>query len=185
MKQVLDQTNVLKALGAGALGDTFLGNIVEVAIVTSNHKQTMEGLSRIGIGPWRVYTLSPENTRHQTFRGRPAEFSMKVCFAQSGNLVWELIQPLSGPSIFQEFLDRHGEGIHHVAYDCNDIPFDERLAEFKRRGFALAQSGSWEGKCHFAFFDTESATATCLETYAFDGSWEYPEPDEWYPARPT
>ena len=185
MTQVLDQSNVLSALNPDGNAHTFLGNIVEVAIVTADHKKTMEGLSRMGIGPWRVYTLSPKNTTNQTYRGEAAEFTMKVCFAQSGAMVWELIQPLSGPTIFREFLDRHGEGIHHVAYDCNYIPFEERLAEFRRRGFELAQSGSWEGKCHFAFFETEAAMTTCLETYAFQGDWEYPEPEEWYPARPV
>lgn len=27
-----------------------------------------------------------------------------------------------------EFLEQHGEGIHHIAFDCNGIPFEERLA---------------------------------------------------------
>ena len=161
----------------------FLGNAVEIAIVTRDHKRTMEGLWRLGIGPWRVYTFSPANTADQTYRGQPAAFTMKVCFAHHGALIWELIEPVSGPTIFAEFLDRHGEGIHHVAYDCNNVPFEQRIAEFARRGFRLVQSGSWVGGNHFAFFETEDATTTCLETYVFPDGWEYPEPDEWYPPR--
>lgn len=180
---VLAQGNVLKALADGAAGDPFLGNVVEIAIVTRDHKRTMAGLQRLGIGPWRVYTFSPENTQHQTYRGRPSQFALKVCFAQSGNMVWELMEPLWGPTIFADFLAAHGEGIHHVAYDCNNIPFEERMAEFERRGFRLVQSGSWLGTNHFAFFDTEDATGTCFETYAFPQDWEYPEPEEWFPLR--
>lgn len=180
MRAALNQGAILNALNPEGGGDNFLGRIVEVAIVTADCRKVMTGLSALGIAPWRVYTFSPENTKDQTYRGRPAEFSMRVCFAQSGDMVWEVIQPLSGPTIFQDFLDGHGEGIHHVAYDCNDMPFHERLQELERRGFNLAQSGSWEGKCHFAFFETEGATTTCFETYAFDVDWEYPEPDEWF-----
>jgi hypothetical protein len=33
-------------------------------------------------------------------------------------MMWEIVQPLTGPNIYEEFLDRHGEGIHHVAVDC-------------------------------------------------------------------
>jgi len=157
--------------------DAFLGKAIEIAIVTRNVKTTMQGLSCIGIGPWRSYTFTPENTTNQTYRGEPSPFVMRVCFAQLGDLIWELIQPLSGRTIFQEFLDRHGEGIHHIAFDCNGIPFPARLAEFERRGFKLSQGGSWMGTNHFAFFDTEGDTTTCIETYAFPDDWTYPEQD--------
>ncbi|CAA9373324.1 hypothetical protein AVDCRST_MAG94-4340 [uncultured Leptolyngbya sp.] len=47
--------------------------------------------------------------------------------------------------------------------------------------FLPKQSGSWMGKNHFAFFETELATTTCLETIFFPDDWQYPEPEEWYP----
>ncbi|KAJ9494538.1 hypothetical protein LTR99_003522 [Exophiala xenobiotica] len=158
----------------------FLGNVIEICIVTRDHKRTIEGLLRLGIGPWKTYTFQPSNTTNQTYRGKPAEFTIKVCFAQAQNVVWELMQPVSGPSIFQEFLDKHGEGIHHVAHDCNNIPWEERLAGFQARGFELVQSGSWQGRNHFAFFETEHATTTTFETYQFPDDWEDPVADEEY-----
>ncbi len=161
--------------------DAFLGKVVEIAIVTRDHKRTMEGLWRLGIGPWQVHTFTPANTANQTYRGAPSAFTLKVCFARHGTVIWELIEPVSGPTIFAEFLERHGEGIHHVAYDCNNIPFEQRIMEFARRGFQLVQSGSWMGTNHFAFFETEHATTTCIETYAFPPDWHYPEPDARFP----
>ncbi|WP_260686633.1 hypothetical protein [Rhizobium leguminosarum] len=68
MTIVLQQDSVLKALSGGAETDSFLGNVVELAIVTSDHKRTMDGLLKLGIGPWRVYKFSPENTENQTYR---------------------------------------------------------------------------------------------------------------------
>ncbi|QXQ06166.1 VOC family protein [Sphingosinicellaceae bacterium] len=163
---------------------TFLGKMVETCIVTRDHRRCMEGLWRLGIGPWQVFTFSPENTTDQTYQGRPSEFVLTVCFAEMGDMIWEVIEPVSGDTIFRDFLDQHGEGIHHTAHDCNDIPFEARLEEFARRGFKLIQSGSWMGANHFAFFGTEDATTTCFETYVFPGDWTYPEPDRWYPAKP-
>ena len=159
------------------LTDPFLGNAIEIAVVTPDHRRTMEILSCLGIGPWQVYTFSPENTTNQTYRGKPSPFSLKVCFAKMGSLVWEIIEPICGPTIFAEFLERHGEGIHHIAYDCNHIPMELRIKEFARRGFPLVQSGSWMGRNHFAFFETEDAATTCIETYVFPEDWEYPTPD--------
>jgi hypothetical protein len=94
------------------------------------------------------------------------------------------MQPVSGQSIMAEFLEVHGEGIHHVAFDCNHVPPAQRRAEFERRGFGLAQSGIWHGKkgtCEFMFFDTEGAIATCFESYCFSADWEDPESTVWYP----
>lgn len=159
----------------------FLGKVVEIAIVTRDAQRTMRGLWLAGIGPWRVHTFTPDNTTNQTYRGEPSPFAMRVCFAQVGDLVWELIQPLSGRTIFAEYLEAHGEGIHHVAFDCNGMPFADRISEFERRGFRLSQGGSWMGTNHFAFFETEAATSTCLETYEFPDGWTYPEPEAWYP----
>lgn len=181
---MLDRTGLVKALDRGSVADPFLGKAVEIAIVTRDHRRTMEGLWRLGIGLWHVYTFSPENTTNQTYRGQPNPFTLKVCFAQSDALVWELIEPVAGSTIFAEFLERHGEGIHHIAYDCNDVPFEQRIAEFARRGFPVVQSGSWMGGNHFAFFETEGATTTCLETYVFPADWEYPQTEERYPPEP-
>ncbi len=164
--------------------DPFLGKLIDVAIVTRDHQRTMAGLWRMGIGPWQVHTFHPGNTTSQTYRGQPSAFTLRVCFARANGLIWELIEPVSGPTIFAEFLKRRGEGIHHVAFDCHGLPFEERVAEFARRDFALVQSGSWLGRNHFAFFETEGVTTTCLETYAFPDDWEYPEPDARYPLQP-
>lgn len=163
----------------------FLGNLIEVAIVTADHEKTMQGMWRLGIGPWRVHRFSPDNTRDQTYMGDPTPFELIVCFADMGGVVWELMQPVAGRSIFADFLSTHGEGIHHVAYDCNGIPFDDRIDEFERRGFKMVQSGAWLGKNRFAFFGTDDATTTCFETYVFSEDWQFPEPDCWYPHPPA
>ena len=165
-----------------AKADPFLGKAVEIAIVTRDAARTMAGLWQMGIGPWRIYTFSPENTTNQTYRGAPSPFTLRVCFAEVNGIIWELMQPISGRTIFEDFLDRHGEGLHHISFDCNGIPHDERVAEFQRRGFQLSQSGSWMGKNHFAFFDTEDATTICIETYSFPDDWTFPDPEATYPA---
>ena len=94
------------------------------------------------------------------------------------------MQPLSGASIFQEWLDRDGEGIHHVAFDLDGRPWQERLTAFADRGFSVRQSGRFVDENAFAFFDTESATGTTFETYDIPTGFVWPEPEEWFPAPP-
>ena len=112
---------------------------------------------------------------------------MRLCFADispQSDIVYEVIQPLEGPTIFQDWLDNQGgkEGVHHIAYDCNNIPMEERVKMFEERGLRLAQSGHWGGDCRFAFFESED-TGTTFETIEFADGWEYQEPEEWFPAK--
>ena len=167
-----------------ALSNAFLGRVVEVCIVTEDHHRTMAGLVRLGIGPFRVYTFDDRSLAAPTYRGENSTFGLKVAFAQNAGLSWEIMQPLSGRTIMREFIDAHGEGIHHLAFDCDGAPWDQRIANFAARGFAPTQSGRWLDQNAFSFFDTEAATTTCFETYHFPEGFAFPEPEEWYPGPP-
>ena len=73
--------------------------------------------------------------------------------------------------------------MQHIAFDCNNIPMDDRKKEMRERGFEPAMEGVWKGRrgtCHFCFFDTEASTGTVFESIEFSEDWEDPE-FEWYP----
>ncbi|CAG1978439.1 unnamed protein product [Fusarium graminearum] len=125
---------------------SFLGKVVEICIVTPDCKKTISELTKLGIGPFRIFEFNANTVSDRYFRGQPAEFELLVAFADTGDMVWEIMQPVSGPSLMQEFLHKGGQGIHHVAFDCNHVPQQQRKDEFKRRGFEVAQSGIWHGK---------------------------------------
>ena len=166
----------------------FLGKIIEVCSVSYDYKRTIKGLSELGIKPWRVYTFSSANTTEQTYNGTSnPTFVGKFCFAElpGSDVVYEVIQPVSGPNVFQGFLDKHGEGIHHTAWDMNNVrPFSKRIELMESKGFKCVQSGNFANGNHFAFFETEEATGTCFETIDFEDGFELPEPEEWYPEKP-
>lgn len=37
-------------------------------------------------------------------------------------MIYEVVEPVSGPMVFQEFLDKQSEGILYIASDCNGVP---------------------------------------------------------------
>ena len=90
---------------------------------------------------------------------------MKLCLAWTGSMLWEVIQPLEGPSIYTEFLEQHGEGIQHVAVSCGELSMSERIREFEKRGFENIQSGIFNGNVPYAYFATEDATGTIFEIF--------------------
>ena len=68
-------------------------------------------------------------------------------------------------TIFKEFSHCHRESIHCLAYDCENIYFQERLMEFEKRGFRLVQSWCWLGRNHFALLETDGASKGKLANF--------------------
>lgn len=153
-------------------------------MATEDVERTLEGLVRLGIGPWRLYTFDADTVADRTYQGAAADYGLRVAFAAVGDVAFEVMQPLHGPSVIRDFLNAHGEGVHHLAFDCNGLAWQQRLDSFADRGFPCLQSGRFAGANSFAFFDTEAATGTTFETHAMPENFSWPQPQAWYPAAP-
>lgn len=68
-------------------------------------------------------------------RGTVAQFSVEVCMLSLGNAKLELLQPTSPESPIAKFIERRGEGLHHIALKVPNI--SETLAQLKAQGFQL------------------------------------------------
>jgi catechol 2,3-dioxygenase-like lactoylglutathione lyase family enzyme len=107
-----------------------------------------------GIGPWTAWRLGPAILQAMTYHGEPATFEFRHALAWQGEVQFELVQPLSGPSIFADHLRAHGPGLHHVGKYVADHPAAVRavLAD----GFTPIQSARGfgaEGDGAFAYFE--------------------------------
>ena len=123
-------------------------------IVVRDIEKAIDHLESLGMGPFRM--RDGRRWVDVVFRGdlhgQPAEWSVKISNAQVGDHEIELLQPCGGASVLQEFLDEHGEGVHHIAYLVDDVRGSmERLAghglevltsaNLDTRGFAYLRTG--------------------------------------------
>jgi methylmalonyl-CoA/ethylmalonyl-CoA epimerase len=60
---------------------------------------------------------------------------MKIGFIPVGDSSIELLQDTSGSSAIKRFLDKNGEGIHHIAFEVDDI--HQAVEELKAKGIKL------------------------------------------------
>ena len=97
--------------------------------------------------------------------------------------MWELIQPVSGPSIYEEFLNENGEGLHHVLVEHQGTEFESAIAAFSARGYPPLMEGRF-GEVRFAYMDTQGPLKAVLEIVHRPEGFIRPEPDYWYPAPP-
>ena len=117
----------------------------------------------LGVGPWECFTHGPETVPVLEYLGRPATFSMRVALSSTQPQI-ELIEPLTGPNIYADWMRKHGEGMHHVAYSVESM--DEGIAEMRALGYPLIQYGAGfgvDGDGAFAYFDTEADLAMIVE----------------------
>ncbi len=150
----------------------------QVAIVVRDLRASMKHFwEELGVGPWKVWTFSSANLTDMTFHGKPAEYSFMVGMGYVGDVSVELVQPLEGESIFREFLDRKGEGVHHLK--CTSQDAESIVEKFKTNGGKVLQSARI-GDAAFHYLDTESKLGFILELATGRALRDRP-PDEVYP----
>jgi methylmalonyl-CoA/ethylmalonyl-CoA epimerase len=163
------------------MADSLVRSIDQVAVVVADIDRAMERyVEELGIGPWSVYTFSPDWIQNMTFRGKEQGYTMILALAQVGGVMYELIQPVEGPSSYEEFLNERGEGLHHLGYFVDDI--DEAIKEMEGKGFPLLQSGrgfGTDGDGGYAYFETEGALGHIIEAIEMPAGM--PDPERTYP----
>jgi catechol 2,3-dioxygenase-like lactoylglutathione lyase family enzyme len=159
-----------------------LRRIDQVAVVVRDLDAAMKEYSeKIEIGPWDVYTYGPHRMHTMTYRGERRPYVMKLALAFSGPTMYELIESIEGPNVYEEFLAEHGEGLHHLGYYVDDIHAE--IANMKSLGFDLLQSGEGfglHGDGAYAYFDTVASLGCIIE--AIERPSEMPPAERVFPA---
>jgi catechol 2,3-dioxygenase-like lactoylglutathione lyase family enzyme len=99
-----------------------------------------------------------------TYRGAPADFVADISLSYAGDMQLELIAPVSGMSIYTEFLDTVGPGLHHVCVEVSDdAAFERALADAERHGAPVVQDGVLAGGLRFAYVSAPDAGIPFVE----------------------
>ena len=132
-------------------------SVSQVAVVVKDIDAAMKAYHEaFGWGPWNVYEHVPPKLHDQHLHGQPAEYSMigAECEVQPG-LVFELIQPLEGDSIYKEHLEKYGEGVQHIALmQHSPEESDAFKARFTGAGYPMTMGGRIGETIEFYYVDT-------------------------------
>ena len=130
---------------------------VQIAWVTTDLDATESALTTLlGAKKWiRVPDVhfGPDSC---TYRGRRADFTAHISFSYAGDTQLELIAPVTGESVYTEFLDRAGPGLHHICIEVDDVDAAIGAAEVVQRGVV-------PGGMEFAYVTAASAGVPYLE----------------------
>ncbi|MBN1367918.1 MAG: VOC family protein [Dehalococcoidales bacterium] len=138
--------------------------VTQLGIVVKDTDKAVEYYSSVfGIGPFQVFDWGPD--RHW-INEKPAPVKYRLGMAKLGDLEIELMQPLVGRSLHQEFLEIHGEGIQHLGFHIND--YDETFNNFTKAGFKPLMRAEHDapennGMIRAAYFDTQQIGGIIFE----------------------
>src|SRR5271166_5382844 len=90
--------------------------------------------SNFNLGPFGIIESSRTGA---LVHGRPTNYKIKQAFAQMGFCLFELNEMIEGKTIQSEFIEKNGEGIHHLGFLVDDL--DAEVAKFEKKGFNVIQ----------------------------------------------
>lgn len=93
------------------------------------------------------------------------DLAATIAFLPLGESEIELVQPVSSDSDAAKFLQKRGEGIHHICLEVDDI--EESLADLGAKGLELIDEVPRIGPKgeRFAFIHPKSAHGVLIELY--------------------
>ncbi len=90
-------------------------SVDHVSYAVTDIAKVVESWSRLyGIGPWTYRENGGKDAK-----GRP--WKIRMAFANVGPLEIELVQCLEGRIFQSKFLDKWGEGVHHLGVFVDDV----------------------------------------------------------------
>jgi len=130
----------------------------QIGIVVNDINKTIEYYEKVlGLGPF----LRPDITFKKIhYYGKSVNSEWIMHFCSLGSVEMELIQPITGPTIYHDFLKEKGEGIHHLGFDVKDI--EKKLTLCKEMGIKIIQSGQG-ATSRFEYLDTEEIGGVIFE----------------------
>ena len=142
--------------------------LCQVGLIVRDLDKAMEKYRKLlGMEPTRIIERSPTAPGKKYYKGKESDFYQRVALYYFGDMEFEILQPFGEASALSDFLEEHGEGIHHVAFDTDDFKGTEALLE--SCGAHKVQTGptSSHPALEWGFFDTGDQLGTMIELVNF------------------
>ena len=105
--------------------------IAQVAILVPNLEEAVENYWKLfGITDWHFYTYGKPLVKRMSYQGQPSEYKMRVALSYLGPMRIELIEPVEGDTVYADFVEEHGYGVHHFGLLVENM--EEAIAEAEK-----------------------------------------------------
>ena len=133
-----------------------MNGFIQIALVVHDiEKAAKTWADLFGVPVPAIRDDKPSHNPNLTYRGKEAYYGLKfaVIHCRDRGFVIELHEPDEHDSTFKEFLDKHGNGVHHIGFEVGERR-DAIVGELEEMGYALRTVGYYPGSS-WTIVDTE------------------------------
>lgn len=143
--------------------DPGMKTLVQVAIVTRNAEATAEQWAAVlGVPVPKITLTRPGHEVKVVYRGKASGGQAKIAFFRLGQVALEILEPVGEGTSWREFLDRHGEGVQHIAFQVTDL--EGSLRRMERLGLPVLHRGRYDAdNGTYVYLDSEKPLGVTLE----------------------
>jgi hypothetical protein len=140
--------------------------IMQMAYVVEDIDAAMRRwIDELHVGPW--FLLPSFTGVDPVYRGAPARSDVALAMSYAGHMTVELIQPRDDePSVYKEWIDRHGYGFHH--FGVGSLDYDADLARHVEQGHDLVFEAKVPTGGRVAYVDTTAELPGYVELIELD-----------------
>jgi methylmalonyl-CoA/ethylmalonyl-CoA epimerase len=131
--------------------------IYQIAWVTRDLEKSMKAwVENLKIGPWTVLTFTEQSLKYLKVDDKTVTepFKFLIGISWIGDMQLELIEPVYGPTIYEAFIQKHGEGLHHIKERIEDDAMAGVVQGYRDQGIGVTQTGQFETDFHY-YLNTE------------------------------
>ncbi|HEY6394799.1 MAG TPA: VOC family protein [Candidatus Binataceae bacterium] len=109
------------------------------------------------------------------YEGANENAGYKLCELDLNGLTIELLEPLGAGSFLNKFLDKRGEGMHHLTFNVPDSK--KKAAQLREQGVRIVDETEWSPTSYEAFISPRSSHGVLIQfgsgypTLADDPAW--------------
>lgn len=143
---------------SGLLGNHFM---TQIGILVHDIEKVSQAYADFfGLDKPQISITDTADLARTEYNGRGSGARAKLAFFDMGSLQLELIEPDHEPSTWRDYLNEHGEGVHHIAFVVEGMK--EKMMLLEGKGFPLQQKGEYTGG-RYAYMDTFKELKVMLE----------------------
>ena len=131
----------------------------QVGIVVKSVDESVKYYEKVfGFGPFEIRQVDYPDA---TYYGKTAGYRGKRAFFYLGPIQIELIELVDGKTIHEAFLKEKGEGVHHIAFQVNNIEESKKNAE--KAGLEVTQSFTRPDGSGFTYLGSDGIGGLAFE----------------------
>ena len=143
--------------------DPGMEKVIQIAIVVRDiEKAAKYWAELLGKPIPEIRTTRPGNEVDVIYRGKPSNGQVKLTFFILGEVVIELLEPITEGTAWKEFLDEKGEGVQHIGFKVVDV--EKTSAELEKAGYPEIHRGRYDSDDGtYIYYDTQDALGVVIE----------------------